>query len=93
MCKENLEQMCPNMTGTYGSKDKHGTAPMTFGGYSESIVVEERSVLRIPTSLELSATAPLLCAGITTYSPLRRANIHPGMRSASSASEGSGTWA
>ena len=41
-CRENLEQLCPNMTGTYGSTDQHGTAPMTFGGYSESIVVEER---------------------------------------------------
>jgi alcohol dehydrogenase (NADP+) len=79
-CRENLEQMCPNLTMTYGSKDKHGTAPMTFGGYSETIVVEERMVLKVPANLDLAAAAPLLCAGITTYSPLRRANIHPGMK-------------
>lgn len=79
-CRENLEQLCPNQTMTYGSPDKHGTSPMTYGGYSESIVVEERMVLRIPPNLELSAVAPLLCAGITTYSPLKRANITPAMK-------------
>lgn len=79
-CREDLEQLCPNLTGTYGSKDKHGTVPMTYGGYSESIVVEERMVLRIPQNLELSAVAPLLCAGITTYSPLRRAGVKEGTK-------------
>jgi uncharacterized zinc-type alcohol dehydrogenase-like protein len=79
-CRENLEQLCPNQTMTYGSSDKHGTAPTTYGGYSESIVVEERMVLRIPSNLELPAVAPLLCAGITTYSPLKRAGVKSGMK-------------
>lgn len=79
-CKNHLEQLCPNMVLTYNSPDKHGTAPVTYGGYSDSIVVDERFVLRIPENLELSATAPLLCAGITTYSPLKRANLGPGKK-------------
>ena len=79
-CQEDLEQMCPNLTMTYGSKDKHGTAPMTFGGYSAAIVVEERMVLKVPDNLDLAAAAPLLCAGITTYSPLKRADLKPGMK-------------
>ena len=79
-CRENLEQLCPNQTMTYGSQDRHGIAPTTYGGYSEAIVVEERMVLRIPANLDLAATAPLLCAGITTYSPLRRAGVKPGMK-------------
>jgi len=70
-CKEDLEQFCPNGVLTYGSPDKHGTAPVTYGGYSESIVVDERFVLRIPDNLDLAGAAPLLCAGITTYSPMR----------------------
>src|SRR5687767_13540206 len=56
---------------TYGFPDRHGTAPVTYGGYSESIVVDERFVLRIPPNLDPAAAAPLLCAGITTYSPMR----------------------
>ncbi len=79
-CKANLEQFCPNSVFTYNSPDKHGAAPVTYGGYSESIVVDERFVLRIPENLELSATAPLLCAGITTYSPLKRGNVGPGKK-------------
>ncbi len=79
-CLENLEQLCPKQTGTYGTKDPHGTSIGTFGGYSDSIVVEERMVLKVPANLELSAVAPLLCAGITTYSPLRRANVGPGKK-------------
>ena len=71
-CKANLEQFCPGSTFTYNSPDKHGTAPVTYGGYSESIVVDESFVLRVPTNLELAGVAPLLCAGITTYSPIRR---------------------
>ena len=54
-CREGLEQYCPNFTLTYGTPDKHGTAPGTFGGYSESIVVDEHFVLRIPGSLDLAA--------------------------------------
>src|SRR5215467_1792671 len=53
-CKEGLEQYCPNMTLTYNSPDKHGTAPVTYGGYSDSIVVDERMVLRVPKNLDLA---------------------------------------
>jgi uncharacterized zinc-type alcohol dehydrogenase-like protein len=68
-CQSGLEQFCPNMVLTYGSPDKHQTAPVTYGGYSDSIVVDERFVLRIPPNLDLAGAAPLHCAGITTYSP------------------------
>lgn len=71
-CKANLEQFCQGSTFTYNSPDKHGTAPVTYGGYSESIVVDERFVLNVPVNLDLAGVAPLLCAGITTYSPIRR---------------------
>jgi uncharacterized zinc-type alcohol dehydrogenase-like protein len=71
-CKDDLEQLCPNQTLTFNSPDKHNTAPVTYGGYSESIVVDEHFVLRVPANLDLAGVAPLLCAGITTYSPLRR---------------------
>ncbi len=71
-CKDDLEQLCPGSTFTYNSPDKHGTAPVTYGGYSESIVVDEHFVLRVPANLELAGVAPLLCAGITTYSPIHR---------------------
>nr|WP_276091554.1 NAD(P)-dependent alcohol dehydrogenase [Pedobacter sp. JY14-1] len=79
-CKEGLEQYCElGNTGTYNSPDKHlGTR--TYGGYSESIVVDESFVLRVPENLDLAAVAPLLCAGITTYSPLKHWNIGPGKR-------------
>src|SRR3954470_23631199 len=70
-CQAGLENFCPNLTLTFNSLDKHGTAPVTYGGYSDSIVVEERFVLRVPPNLGLAGTAPLLCAGITTYSPMR----------------------
>jgi len=71
-CKANAEQFCANATFTYNSPDRHGTAPVTYGGYSESIVVDERFVLKVPENLDLAGVAPLLCAGITTYSPIRR---------------------
>ncbi|MEP7213898.1 MAG: NAD(P)-dependent alcohol dehydrogenase [Acidobacteriota bacterium] len=77
-CKEGLEQYCPNMVGTYGAPDSQGTAPVTYGGYSESVVVDENYVLRIPENLDPAGAAPLLCAGITTYSPLRHWNVGPG---------------
>lgn len=79
-CKEGLEQYCEEgNTGTYNSPDKHlGT--QTYGGYSESIVVDEAFVLRVPENLDLAATAPLLCAGITTYSPLKHWNVGPGQK-------------
>ena len=79
-CKEGEEQFCPNSALTYGSADKHGTAPGTLGGYSESIVVDQRFVLRIPENLELAAVAPLLCAGITTYSPLKHWKVGKGQK-------------
>ncbi|MDO9080318.1 MAG: NAD(P)-dependent alcohol dehydrogenase [Desulfuromonadales bacterium] len=71
-CQANVEQFCPSATFTYNSPDKHGTAPVTYGGYSESIVVDQRFVLKVPTNLALAGVAPLLCAGITTWSPMRR---------------------
>ena len=79
-CRADLEQLCPNATFTYNSPDKHGTAPVTYGGYSESVVVDEDFVLRIPPNLGLAGAAPLLCAGITTYSPLHRAGVGPGKK-------------
>jgi uncharacterized zinc-type alcohol dehydrogenase-like protein len=79
-CRDNLEQLCPNGIFTYNSPDKHGTAPVTYGGYSDSIVVDEHFVLRIPSNLNLAGAAPLLCAGITTYSPLKRAGVGPGKK-------------
>jgi uncharacterized zinc-type alcohol dehydrogenase-like protein len=79
-CKEGLEQYCEaGNTGTYNSPDEH-LATQTYGGYSESIVVDEAFVLRVPENLDLAATAPLLCAGITTYSPLKHWNIGPGKK-------------
>jgi uncharacterized zinc-type alcohol dehydrogenase-like protein len=71
-CRADLEQFCDNSgpVFTYNSKDKH-TGGVTYGGYSKSIVVDQDFVLRISDKLDLAATAPLLCAGITTYSPLR----------------------
>ncbi len=79
-CKEGLEQFCPNQVLTYGSPDKHGTAPVTYGGYSDSIVVDERFVLSIPANLDLAGAAPLLCAGITTYSPMRHWGVTQGKK-------------
>jgi len=81
-CKEGLEQYCEGpdgFIGTYNAPDKH-TQGVTFGGYSTSIVVDEAFTLRIPENLELAAVAPLLCAGITTYSPLRHWNVQPGQK-------------
>ncbi|WP_293156285.1 MULTISPECIES: NAD(P)-dependent alcohol dehydrogenase [unclassified Microcoleus] len=78
-CEEDLEQFCDNVTFTYNSPDKH-VGGMTFGGYSDSIVVDEAFVLQVPKNLNLAAVAPLLCAGITTYSPLRRHNVTEGQK-------------
>lgn len=76
-CKKNNEQYCENtMVATYNSYEKDGKTP-TYGGYSKSIVVDENYVLAIPQNLPLDKAAPLLCAGITTYSPLRHWNIKP----------------
>ena len=78
-CKAGLEQFCPNMVLTYNSPDKH-SGGVTYGGYSDSIVVDQSFVLRIPAHLDLAAAAPLLCAGITTYSPLRHWGITKGKK-------------
>lgn len=78
-CHKGEEQYCLNgMTGTYGATDKYGH--YTQGGYSTHIVVTEEFVVRIPDSLPLDAAAPLLCAGITTFSPLRHWGAAPGKR-------------
>ncbi len=78
-CLAGLEQFCPNPTLTYNFPDKH-TGGVTYGGYSDSVVVDERFVLRVPTNLDLAATAPLLCAGITTYSPMRHWGVTKGKK-------------
>jgi len=79
-CKEDLEQYCERgATWTYNSKERNSDR-LTFGGYSEAIVVEERFVVSIPSSMDLKAVAPLLCAGITTYSPLRHWKVSPGQK-------------
>jgi uncharacterized zinc-type alcohol dehydrogenase-like protein len=70
-CRDDLEQLCPNQILTFNSPDKH-LGGVTYGGYSESIVVDEHFVLSVPANLNLAGVAPLLCAGITTYSPMRR---------------------
>lgn len=78
-CKAGLEQFCPNATYTYAAPDKH-LGGFTYGGYSDSVVVDQRFVLRIPDNLDLAGAAPLLCAGITTYSPIRRAGVTKGQK-------------
>ena len=79
-CRRDLEQFCEQgATWTYNSKER-GSDAMTMGGYSEEIVVEERFVAKVPERLDLKAVAPLLCAGITTYSPLRHWKVGPGQK-------------
>ena len=79
-CARGLEQYCDNFpTFTYNGADKH-SGGVTYGGYSESIVVDEAYVLRVPESLDPAAVAPLLCAGITTYSPLRHWKVSAGQK-------------
>jgi len=78
-CADDLEQYCDHNIFTYNSPDKH-TDKMTYGGYSNQIVVDEHFVLHISDKLDLAAVAPLLCAGITTYSPLRHWKVGPGMK-------------
>jgi uncharacterized zinc-type alcohol dehydrogenase-like protein len=81
-CKEGLEQYCDThgTVFTYNSPDAHGTAPVTYGGYSQRIVVKESFVLHVSDKLDLAAVAPLLCAGITLYSPLRHWQAGPGKK-------------
>ncbi|MFJ5529779.1 NAD(P)-dependent alcohol dehydrogenase [Streptomyces sp. NPDC093261] len=78
-CEAGLEQYClKGMVGTYNALDKNGEP--TYGGYSEKIVVDEKYTVRIPDGLSLDVAAPLLCAGITTFSPLRHWNAGPGRK-------------
>src|SRR6187455_1418993 len=78
-CQASLEQFCPHMTLTYNSPDVH-LGGVTYGGYSDSIVVKEQFVLKVPSNLSLAGAAPLLCAGITTYSPMRHWGVTKGKK-------------
>jgi alcohol dehydrogenase (NADP+) len=78
-CKAGLEQFCPKMIPTYNGPDVH-LGGVTYGGYSDSMVVKERFVLRVPSNLNLAGAAPLLCAGITTYSPMRHWGVTKGKK-------------
>jgi alcohol dehydrogenase (NADP+) len=78
-CRDHHEQFCPHAVFTYNAPDRH-TGKVTYGGYSDSVVVDERFVLRVPKNLDLAGAAPLLCAGITTWSPLRRQGVTKGKR-------------
>ena len=78
-CQAGLEQFCPNVIYTYNSPDKH-LGGVTYGGYSDSIVVKEDFVLHVPSKLNPAGAAPLLCAGITTYSPLRHWGVTKGKK-------------
>ncbi len=79
-CQHHLEQYCENgATFTYNSRDRHDGQP-TYGGYAQSITVSDAFVLKVPENLDLKAVPPLLCAGITTWSPLRHWNIGAGSR-------------
>jgi alcohol dehydrogenase (NADP+) len=78
-CEEGLEQFCDHMVLTYNSPDKY-TGGVTYGGYSNRIVVNQDFVLRLPENLEWAPAAPLLCAGITTYSPMRHLKVGKGQK-------------
>lgn len=78
-CKSNVEQFCAKAVFTYNAPDKH-LGGVTYGGYSDSIVVDQRFVLRVPANLNLAGVAPLLCAGITTYSPMKRWGVTKGKK-------------
>lgn len=80
-CKEGLEQYCEKgAIFSYNSPDPLGPEKMTYGGYAKSIVCDERFVLKVPSNLDLAAASPLLCAGITTYSPLRHWKVGKGQK-------------
>jgi uncharacterized zinc-type alcohol dehydrogenase-like protein len=77
-CESGLEQYCSEgMTGTYNGVDRHDGS-ITYGGYSDSVIVSERFVVKVPEKLDPAAAAPILCAGITTYSPLRHFGVKAG---------------
>jgi alcohol dehydrogenase (NADP+) len=80
-CRADREQNCEKgATFTYNAPDKHGTAKVTYGGYSDKVVVTEHFVIRIPPGADLAATAPLLCAGITTFSPMQHWKLKGGQK-------------
>ncbi len=80
-CTRGLEQYCEmSCTYTYNSPDKNSTGKMTYGGYSESVVVDEAFTLKLSEKVDAASSAPLVCAGITTYSPLRHWKVGPGMK-------------
>lgn len=79
-CRAGNEQFCPDITITIGWPDRHGTAPQTYGGHSQSIVVNEHFALRVPLSLNLAGAGPLLCAGITSYAPMRHHGVKAGKK-------------
>ncbi|KAI8615206.1 alcohol dehydrogenase zinc-binding domain protein [Chytriomyces sp. MP71] len=80
-CKDDLIQYCANgVTGTYGAPDKSSPGQFTLGGYSQAIVVDENYVLRVPDNLDLAAAAPLLCAGITVWSPMAHYGVKAGSK-------------
>jgi len=91
-CLAGIEQFCTNLTLTYNAPDKH-LGCVTYGGYSESVVVDERFVLRVPTNLDPAGAAPLLCAGITSYSPMRHWCVTRGKKAAWWVSAGWARWA
>jgi len=78
-CRAGLEQFCPNVIFTYNSPDRH-LGGVTYGGYFDSIVVKQDFVLHVPSNLAPAGVAPLLCAGITTYSPMRHWNVTKGKK-------------
>ena len=78
-CQAGQEQFCPNFILTYNFPDKH-LGGVTYGGYSDSIVVDQKFVLHVPNNLDLAGVAPLLCAGITTYSPMRHWGVTKGKK-------------
>ena len=78
-CQAGQEQFCPNFVLTYNFPDSH-LGGVTYGGYSDSIVVKDHFVLKVPENLDLAGTAPLLCAGITTYSPMRHWGVTRGKK-------------
>ena len=79
-CHDGVEQYCNHTTFTYNSPDAKSPGQSTYGGYSNLIVVDQHFVLKVSDKLDLAAVAPLLCAGITTYSPLRHWKVGPGMK-------------
>lgn len=90
-CKAGLENFCPDLRFTYNSPDKY-LGKTTYGGYSDSIVVDEHFVLRVPSHLDLAGAAPPLCAGITTYSTIRHWGVTKARKLASSVLAAWVTW-